>query len=299
MSALPRAIVFGAGGQLGAAIVKRFQDAGSGQYSVTALTREDLDVTDTMAVARVIRDTAASLVVNCSAYNDVDRAESDAAAAFAVNAFAVGAMARACHQSESVFVHYSTDFIFDGEASEPYREQDRARPLSMYGGSKLLGEWLTADAPRHYVLRVASLFGGASARSSVDRIIAGLASGASVPVFEDRTVSPSYVEDVVEATVRLFKDGAEPGVYHCVSSGATSWLDLGRRVAAELGADERLLAAVSVRDVTTSAKRPVYCALSNARLREAGVRMPDWQDAISRYVRRVRFAARPHPKVPA
>ncbi|HJR58781.1 MAG TPA: dTDP-4-dehydrorhamnose reductase [Vicinamibacterales bacterium] len=299
MSASPRAIVFGAGGQLGAAIVKRLQDAASCQYSVTALTRADLDVTDTMAVARIVRDTSASLVVNCSAYNDVDRAERDAAAAFAVNAFAVGAMARACLQSESVFVHYSTDFVFDGEASEPYREQNRARPLGMYGASKLLGEWFAADAPRHYVLRVASLFGGSSARSAVDRIIAGLASGAPVPVFQDRTVSPSYVEDVVEATLRLLEVGAESGVYHCVSSGATSWLELGRRVAAELGADERLLTPVSVRDVTTPAKRPVYCALSNARLREAGVRMPEWPDAISRYVQRVQFAARAHPKVGA
>lgn len=290
MPALPRALVFGAGGQLGAAIVKRFQDAGSGQYSVTPLTREDLDVTDTTAVAHVIRDTAASLVVNCSAYNDVDRAESDAAAAFAVNAFAVGAMARACQQSESVFVHYSTDFVFDGDAVEPYREQDRPRPLSMYAASKLLGEWFAADAPRHYVLRVASLFGGAAARSSVDRIIAGLASGRSVPVFQDRTVSPSYVDDVVDAIVRLLEVGAEPGIYHCVANGATTWAELGRRVAGELGADERLLTSVSVRDVPTPAKRPVYCALSNGKLAEVGVRMPEWQDAISRYVQRVRPA---------
>lgn len=291
---MPRAIVFGAGGQLGAAIVKRFQDGVSSQYSVTALPRENLDVTDTMAVAGVIRDTAPALVVNCSAYNDVDRAESDAAAAFAVNAFAVGAMARACQQSESVFVHYSTDFVFDGEASEPYREQDRARPLSMYGASKLFGEWLAADAPRHYVLRVSSLFGGASARSSVDRIIASLADGASVPVFQDRTVSPSYVEDVVEATLRLLELGAAPGVYHCVSSGAASWLELGRRVAAELGANGRLLMPVSVSDVPMRASRPIYCALSNGRLAEVGVRMPPWQDAISRYVQRVRPAGLVH-----
>src|SRR5688500_4962875 len=291
-----RAVVFGAGGQLGAAVVSRLQNPPSGRYAVTALTRRDVDVTETGEVTRILRETRPSLVVNCSADNGVDRAETEAAAAFAVNAFAVGTMARACQQTESVFIHYSTDFVFDGEAAEPYREEDRARPVSMYGASKLLGEWFAVDAARHYVLRVASLFGGASARSSIDRIIAALAAGVSVPVFEDRTVSPSYVEDVVEASLRLLEVAAPPGIYHCVSTGSTTWLDLGRRIAAELDADEQLLKPVSIREFAMRARRPAYCALSNARLTAAGVPMPRWEDAISRYVHRVQRAGVPQPR---
>ncbi len=205
--------------------------------------------------------------------------------ALAVNALAVRSMAAAATRVGATFVHYSTDFVFDGEAAAPYREDDRTRPVSVYGCSKLLGEWFAQDAPRWYVLRVESLFGGRQARSSVDKIAAALREGRSTPVFADRVVTPSYVRDVTAATLALLERETPSGVFHCVNSGSGTWADVGLHVAHVLGADPALLVHTSVKDVALRAQRPVYCALANDKLAEAtGAPMPSWQDAIERYI---------------
>lgn len=274
-----RMVVLGSSGQLGSA----FLDVSG--HEVVGLTRRDVDVTDAVALRDVVARHRPDVLVNCTAYNNVDGAEDDAGTALEVNAFAVRSMAAAARDVGATLVHYSTDFVFDGEASEPYVETDRARPVGVYGMSKLLGEWLAADAPKAYVLRVESLFGGPQARSSVDRIADALRAGRQAPVFTDRTVSPSYVRDVVDATMGLLEQQAPAGLYHCVNTGAASWADVGRWIADHLGVSHSLLTLSSVRDVTMRASRPVYCALSNARLSDAlGRPMPSWQDALGRYL---------------
>lgn len=274
-----RMLVFGAAGQLGSAFMT------AAGHDVVGLTRQDVDVTSAAAVREAVAAQRPDVVVNCTAYNNVDGAEDDARTALEVNAFAVRGMAAAARHAGATFVHYSTDFVFDGEADRPYTEEDRARPVGVYGMSKLLGEWLAADAPRAYVLRVESLFGGAQARSSVDRIVQALRAGQPAPVFTDRVVSPSSVADVVLATCDLVERGAAQGLYHCVNTGHTSWAGVGQFVAEALGADPALLRLTSVRDVTLRARRPVYCALSNVRLTAAlGRPMPSWQEAVGKYV---------------
>lgn len=288
--------VTGAGGQLGAVIVRQFQEAGS---VVTAAARRDLDVARHGDVMAAIRGARPDVIVNCAAYNDVDGAEAQIQAAFEVNAFAVRSLARAAREVGAALVHYSTDFVFDGEADRPYTEEDRPRPRSVYASSKLVGEWFAADAPRHYVLRVESLFGGPAARSSIDRILDALLGGREARVFVDRVVSPSYVEDVAAATRRLLASGAPSGLYHCVNGGHTTWYELGRRLARLAGADEARLVPVPMASVALRARRPQYAALSNAKLAGAGVAMPSWEDAVARYVTqmkgRVVDGGRPRP----
>ncbi|MDP7294543.1 MAG: NAD(P)-dependent oxidoreductase, partial [Vicinamibacterales bacterium] len=191
-----RVLVTGAAGQLGGVIRELFGDGGD---DVTALTRVELDLTEHDAVLRAVRDAQPNLMVNCAAYNQVDAAEDDATSALAVNAFSVRSLARAASDVGATFVHYSTDFVFDGRGAVPYTEENQPSPQSVYGASKLLGEWFAADVPRAYVLRVESLFGGRPAKSSVDRISDAILDGREVPVFIDRTVSPSYVQDVAGA----------------------------------------------------------------------------------------------------
>ena len=274
-----RVMVTGAAGQLGGAIVQRF----GRHHDVLALTRSELDVTREQEVARLVAAERPDVIINCTAYNDVDGAEDHAAEAFEGNAFAVLALARAARDRSATLVHYGTDFVFDGLADTPYTEADLPRPGSVYGMSKLLGEWFAADAPAHYILRVESLFGGPRARSSVDRIIDGIAGAQPVRVFSDRTVTPSFVDDVADATERLLDVRPAPGLYHCVNSGTTTWLGLADEVARVL--DRKAdLQPVSVASVPMRAKRPQYCALSNRKLTEAGVPMPPWQDAIARYI---------------
>ncbi|MEZ5286858.1 MAG: sugar nucleotide-binding protein [Vicinamibacterales bacterium] len=167
-----------------------------------------------------------------------------------------------------------------------WTEDDLPEPQSVYAQSKLTGEWLAADCSRAYVLRVESLFGGTNRPSTIDRILTALRSGQTMRLFHDRTVTPSYVDDVAEATWQLVDRRAPCGVYHCVNTGATTWLELGRTVAALRGLDPAGLVGVSVSEVTLRAPRPQFAGLSNERLAGAGVPMPGWKDAVARYLAR-------------
>jgi dTDP-4-dehydrorhamnose reductase len=274
-----RVLVTGAAGQLGGAIVRGLAPSST----VTPMTREDLDITIEADVLHAARDVAPDVIVNCSAYNLVDQAEDDPASSLQANAFGVLALARAARLTGAMLIHFGTDFVFDGESATPYHETDAPLPQSNYGLSKLLGEWFTEDAPVHYVLRVESLFGGERAKSSVDRILDGIRRGETVRVFVDRIVTPSYVEDVAGATMRLIQARPACGLYHCVNSGVTTWLGIAEE-AARLLRREASIEPVSVDAVKLRARRPRYCALSNEKLRLAGIEMPAWQEALARYI---------------
>jgi len=282
-----RIAVTGALGQLGAAVVHECRSA----HEVTAFAHADLDITDGAAVASAMNRAQPQVIINCAAYNEVDGAEDHPVDALNGNAFSVLSLARAAADHGATLVHYSTDFVFDGTASAPYSEDDPANPRSVYAASKLLGEWFAADAPRAYVLRVESLFGcapeGRPAKGSVAVILNTLVAGGEVRVFRDRTVSPTYVVDAARATRRLLEAKVAAGLYHCVNSGDCTWLEFARELARQLGVDARLI-PVSMADVPMRAARPQYCALSNQKLVAAGIDMPTWQDALTRYLEKVR-----------
>lgn len=284
---LGRIVVVGAAGQLGTAMLRAFADE-----DVVGLTRADVDITDAGAVRRVIGDAAPGVIVNCAAYNDVDGAEDAPTAALAVNAFAVRSLARAAEEHGAVLVHYGTDFVFDGQASDPYRETHDPAPRSTYAASKLLGEWFALDAARAYVLRVESLFGCEAGwggrRGTLDTIVAGLEEGREVRVFTDRVVSPSYIEDVAAATRHLVTTSAAPGLYHCVNSGYGTWHDVAAEAARLLGVTPHFK-TVTTSDVAMRAERPRFCALDNSKLAAAGFPMPAWQDAVRRWLRMSRY----------
>ncbi len=285
-----RIAVVGSEGQLGAAVVHECVSGGG--HEVIAFTHSTLDVTDDRRLHAVIARARPDAVVNCAAYNDVDGAEDHAVEALNLNTFAVRALARAASACDAALVHYSTDFVFDGTASRPYTELDAANPRGVYAASKLLGEWFAADAPRAYVLRVESLFGSVDgarpAKGSVAMIVKAMRAGAECRVFEDRTISPTYVFDAARATRRLLEMRSAPGLYHCVNSGSCTWVELARELANRLGVTPALT-PVRMSDVTLKAARPLYSVLSNEKLAAAGMAMPDWRDAIDRYVRSLRL----------
>jgi dTDP-4-dehydrorhamnose reductase len=278
-----RIAVVGARGQLGAAVVHECR----GRHDAIAFDRAALDLTDDKAVAAAMEKTRPDAIVNCAAYNDVDGAEDHPLDALGVNAFVVRALARAASTVNAALVHYSTDFVFDGRASEPYVETDPPNPRSTYAASKLLGEWFAADAPGAYVLRVESLFGrapgGPPAKGSVESILRALETGKEARVFEDRTVSPTYIIDGARATLALLEKDAPPGLYHCVNSGRCTWLEFAQELARRLGVEPHLV-PVRMADIKFRADRPLYCALSNAKLADAGYAMPTWQQAVADYV---------------
>jgi dTDP-4-dehydrorhamnose reductase len=280
-----RVFLTGSTGQLGSAMLAELRTA---DYDLVAPRRADLDLGDGAAMRAALEDARPDAIVNCAAFTDVDGSEDDPVGAFDLNAMAVRALAAAAREIGATLVHFSTDFVFDGEKLTPYDETDPPRPQSAYAMSKLVGEWLAADAGSHYVLRVESLFGGpavraSSRRSSLDRIIDAIEEGRDVHVFTDRTVSPTYAVDAASATRQLLERPPPSGLYHCVNSGWTTWFDLAAECQRLMGGRGRLV-PVSMRDVTLRAKRPLRAALSNRKLIESGIAMPPWQDALTRAV---------------
>ena len=278
-----RIAVLGSRGQLGAAVVHEC----SAHHQVVALDRAALDLTDPVAVERVLAPLEPEVIVNCAGYNAVDAAEDHPVDALAANAFAVRTLARLAVARDAWLIHYSSDFVFDGETDRPYTEEDRPNPHSVYAASKMLGEWFAADAPHSYVVRVESLFGrapgGRPPKGSAAAMLRALAAGEEASVFEDRTVSPTYVVDAARATRALLERRPPAGLYHCVNSGCCTWLEFAREAARRLGVEPRLR-AVRMADVPMRATRPRYCALSNAKLAAAGISMPSWQEALGKHL---------------
>jgi dTDP-4-dehydrorhamnose reductase len=275
-----RLLIVGAGGQLGSTAVRRL----AGSHEVIARTSRELDVTRRHDVTAAIGAIKPDAILNCSAYTNVDRAQEDPLNALAVNAWGPQALASAAAAAGATLVHYSTDFVFDGSSTRPYTESDEPNPQGTYAASKLLGEWFAAEAPSHYVLRVESLFGGPHAKSSVDALLNAILTGQEARAFSDRVVTPSYVDDVVDATMRLLAQHAPAGLYHCVNSGMTTWLELTRELARLAGRDDARITAVKMAETPLKTPRPLFAALSNAKLAALGVHMPTWQDAVGRYV---------------
>jgi dTDP-4-dehydrorhamnose reductase len=280
----------GAAGRLGATMAEVFADR-----DVVRHSRASLDVTDPEAVRAAVAAAAPAVIINCAAFNDVDGAEDRPAEALNVNAFAVRSLARAAEASGATLVHFGTDFVFDGTAREPYDEETPPSPRSTYALTKLLGEWFARDAPRAFVLRVESLFGGlrgwSGRRGSLDAIVEGLEHGQPVRVFTDRIVSPTYADDVARATRFLIESGAAPGVYHCVNSGQATWHDIAVEAARFLGVTPRLV-PTTLDEMALKAARPRFSALSNRKLAAAGFVMPAWQEALGRWLAGRQLAAR-------
>ena len=279
-------MITGAAGQLGEAMSAQL----AGRHEVVALDRAKLNLADADATLDSVAAICPDVIINCAAYTDVDGAERDPSAALTANAWAVRTLARAAIDISATLVHFSTDFVFDGSQEQPYIEEDPPGPRGAYAASKLLGEWFAASVPSHYVLRVESLFGGPRAKSSVDKILDNLKAGREVRAFADRTVSPSFVDDVVAATLALLEQKAPAGLYHCVNTGWTTWSGLAHELARIIEQPDAPIVDIPMASASLVAPRPKFAALSNAKLTALGITMPTWQDALRRHIDNLQLA---------
>ena len=276
-----RWLVTGAGGMLGRDLVSVLEGRGA---EVAALRRTDLDITDRAAVRAALWRWQPDVVVNCAAWTAVDAAETHEADALLVNGQAVTDLAAACADQGTVLVQPSTDYVFDGQASQPYPEDSRTAPRTAYGRTKLAGEHAVLDQPRlaGYVVRTAWLY-GAFGKSFVGTMIGRARRQLDVQVVDDQRGQPTWTVDVAGQIAALVGAAAEPGIYHATSSADTTWFELAQEVYRGLGADPARVRPVRSADYGAAAPRPAYSVLGHAAWAEAGVPpIGDWRDALHR-----------------
>jgi len=280
-----KAVVFGASGQLGVELVRELKTR---QYAVTGWERAQVDITDCAAVERALAQSDAGVVFNAAAYNLVDVAEKEPQAAFLVNGLAVRNLAVACRQIDARLVHFSTDYVFDGQARHPYAEDDPTHPLGAYAVSKLAGElYAQAYLDRAAVVRTSGVFGPSgltTARGNFVELMLRLAGmGQAIRVVEDHFASPTYAPLLAARTVDLV-DRDLSGVFHIGGGIPISWFQFARTIF-ELAGLRPLLLATNEREYRNPARRPKYSALSNAKIERLGLQpMPPLREVLAEYL---------------
>lgn len=274
-------LITGAGGQLGQDIRLACEKKG---IPVIAADSRMLDITDSPAVRTFLRSHPCDVVINCAAYNAVDQAESDWRTAFRVNGLGVRNLACAVNECRGILVHYSTDFVFDGERRRPYTIADAPAPVNRYGESKLLGERFVRDiSDRFYLIRVSWVFGKGNVNFA-RKVIDWGKEHKDLRIVDDQVSSPTYTVDLAAATLDLI-DSDLFGLYHITNHGYCSRFTWASAILDSIGWDGTITRASSD-EFSLPARRPRCSVLDNLGTRETlGYDLPDWRDATARYIR--------------
>ena len=281
-------VIIGSNGQLGTDLQPRL--AG---FRVTALAHAELDVCDAARAGERLRALAPDVVINTSAFHKVDVCEDEPAAAFAVNATGAYNLARLAAALDFTLVHFSSDYVFDGASRVPYREDDLASPLSVYGVSKLAGEKLVcAFSPRHFVIRTTGLYGVAGASGKGGNFVETmlrLGKAGPVRVVDDQVMTPTATADLAGAIAALLAREGEPGVaygvYHITSAGQCSWHFFARTIF-ELCGMPVDLSPIGSAQSGSKARRPAFSVLDHGKWLRAGfAELRPWREALGDYLR--------------
>ena len=269
-----RILISGAGGQLGRSLIRVLTG-----HEITALTHDELDITDYQMVCGVVRDAAPSVIINAAAYNNVDAAETQLDEAEKVNSHGPRNLALAGAASSIPIVHISTDYVFDGRAGRPYSEADTPNPLSAYGRSKLAGEIAVKEAnPRHFIVRTAWLYeehGQNFLRAMRER-----AGADPVRVVADQYGSPTYAPYLAGSIAKLIRTDSF-GIYHIAGAGGTSRCEWVRYFYRLLGITTEII-PINQSDLPSIATRPIYSVLTS--IRNPAFALPPWQEGLRAYV---------------
>lgn len=292
MTSARRILLTGAGGQVGWELRRTLGCLGE----VVALDVADMNLTDAEAMRRTVREIAPTLIVNPAAYTAVDKAESEPAVAHAVNALAPGVLAEEAARTGALLVHYSTDYIFDGSGSTPWREDAAGGPLNVYGTTKLAGEHaIQTTGCRHLIFRTSWVYGmrGSNFLLTMRRL---MRERPELKIVDDQIGAPTWCRDLAEATAQVLSQVVSPaggfgsaapwGVYHMTNAGETSWHGFAQAIQALDEFDEICVPAhlvpIPTREYPTPARRPLNSRLDNDKLEKTfGLRLRDWREALA------------------
>lgn len=279
-----RIAVLGAAGQLGRDLCPRLPG------EVVPLSRDEIDLGRPETIPAYLAANRPDVLVNCAAYNFVDKAETEPEAAFAVNGLGVRLLARACSAAGVKFVHFSTDYVFglDAARTTPLTEDDPPGPVSAYGLSKLVGEYAVRMAdPNHLVIRTCGLYGrwgsGGKGGNFVETMLRVAVQGKPLRVVNDQWCTPSYTVDVAETSAALIRAGAS-GLFQVTNADSCTWYEFAGEIFRRSGLKPDL-APITSAEFGAPARRPPYSVLSNAKLASVGVPAPrPWRSALGAYL---------------
>jgi dTDP-4-dehydrorhamnose reductase len=280
-------LVFGKNGQVGGNLVRIIGQLPG--FDVKAVDIDEIDLTRTDQIESFISSCTPRWVINASAHTAVDKAESEEELSYQLNAAAPAAMAQACALIGAGFIHYSTDYVFDGTASEPYVESDPANPKSVYGRSKLQGEIsVLSRLPAAIVLRTSWVY-GKKGHNFVNTMLRLVETRTELQVVEDQYGSPTLADDLAQVTVNIVEgvtSGShihQGGVFHATGQGHTSWYGFCKEIMKITGNQQVTVTPVATTEFPTIAPRPAFSVLSNRKLEDSyQQKLPHWKDALNR-----------------
>ena len=278
-------LVTGASGQLGLS-VRDAANCSDNNFVFSDIRAEGdvipLDITDASAVSKVLKDNEISAVINCAAYTDVNRAESEPDVAELVNCKAAGVLAEAAAEAGALLVHISTDYVFPGDSCRPYTEADATSPLGVYGRTKLAGEKaIEASGCRYLILRTSWLYSNYG-NNFYKTMLDLTASRPMVKVVSDQTGTPTWASDLAEAIVTILDGNMsfESGVYHYSNEGVCSWYDFAKEICAGVGYLCDVMPCRS-EDYPSPVRRPHFSVLDKTRFKETfGIEIPHWRESL-------------------
>jgi dTDP-4-dehydrorhamnose reductase len=282
-------VILGAGGRLGAALMREYRE----KYDLAGFDHARLDLANLDDAGAKLRGMNFDVLINAAAFTNVDACETERDRAFLINAEAPGILAEICNEKDARLIHFSTDYVFDGEKRAPYTENDQANPISAYGESKLAGEkFVLAAGDRHLVVRVSWVF-GPDRPSFVDAMIKRAQKEEKVDAISDKFSTPTYTHDVANMLPQFFERDVAGGILHFANAGKCSWqeyaqwaLDCCRDAGIPLKGTT--VGALQLSEMTNwVARRPVYSVLSTAKYAEVtGRASRAWREAVADYITR-------------
>jgi dTDP-4-dehydrorhamnose reductase len=282
-------LIVGAGGRLGAALMREYH----GEHDVAGFDHAQLDLANLDAVREKLHATDFDVLINTAAFTNVDLCETQPEQAFRINAEAPGVLAEICSDKNATLIHFSTDYVFDGEKRTPYTEEDEPNPISVYGQSKLAGEKeVLATENRHLVVRVSWVF-GPDRPSFIDGMIKRAQENEKVDAIADKFSTPTYTRDIARMLPQFFDRDVEDGILHFANAGKCSWQEYAQWALdccdkAGLSLRAKTVGACRLKDMANwIARRPVYSVLSTAKFTQlTGISPCTWREAVADYITR-------------